>query len=132
MRTGLDARTGTVLQGWDHCVQSIGKILTTRIGSRVMRRDFGSVLRDLQDRNPEPRIVMLCYVGIAQALRQWEPGFRLDSLKLVQGGPDGRYLFDLVGIFYPLGHLGDYSLSEIRQAAIGLGADGITVLGDAA
>ena len=51
MRTGISATTGRVLTGWDHCVQSLAKILTTRFNSRVMRRDFGSRVPDLQDAN---------------------------------------------------------------------------------
>ena len=123
MRTGLDDRTGQMLTGWDHCVQSIGIILTTRIGTRVMQRDFGSVLKELQDANPDPRTMMLIFVGVAEALRRWDPGFRLHRIALTRAGADGIYQFELVGTFYPLGHRGDYSLAEERSAAIGIAAN---------
>lgn len=134
MRTGLDARTGQMLTGWDHCVQSIGVILMTRIGTRVMRRPFGAVLKDLQDANPDPRTIMLIYVGIAEALRLWEPGFRLQSIALTRAGADGIYHFTLVGTFYPRGHLGDYSVAEARTAALGLAHNynGLRIVGRAA
>jgi uncharacterized protein len=116
MRTGLDRETGAVLTGWDHCVQSIAVILTTRVGSRVMRRAFGSELKALQDRNPDPRTMLIVFVAIAMALRVWEPGFRLKRITPVQVGADGVAVFDFAGTFYPRGHLGDYSLAEEREA----------------
>ncbi|NBO96416.1 MAG: phage baseplate protein, partial [Betaproteobacteria bacterium] len=39
---GINAQTGQPLAGIDHLRQSIRDILTTRIGTRVMRRDYGS------------------------------------------------------------------------------------------
>ncbi|MBL6431670.1 MAG: hypothetical protein HPM95_13055 [Alphaproteobacteria bacterium] len=40
------------MTGWDHCVQSIGKVITTRVGTRVMRRDFGSRVPSFRTRRP--------------------------------------------------------------------------------
>jgi phage baseplate assembly protein W len=39
---GMNRNTGRKLSGVDHLRQSIVDILTTPIGSRVMRRDYGS------------------------------------------------------------------------------------------
>lgn len=119
MRAGMDARTGRLLTGWDHCVQSIATILTTRIGTRVMRRAFGSAALDLQDRNATPRRIMEIYAGIAAALKRWEPGFRLQSIRLTQAGADGVFAFEIGGLFFPAGHLGDYSTREARSAVLG-------------
>src|SRR3546814_12586651 len=41
---GVDRATGQRLDGNDHLAQSIGDILSTPIGTRVMRRDYGSML----------------------------------------------------------------------------------------
>lgn len=124
MRAGMDARTGRLLTGWEHCVQSIAIILTTRVGTRVMRRAFGSAALDLQDRNATPRRIMEIYAGIAAALKRWEPGFRLESIKLTQAGADGVFAFEIAGRFYPGGHLGDYSISEARSAVLGANDNG--------
>ena len=52
---GLNATNGQALSGLDHLRQSIRDILTTRIGTRVMRRDYGSRLPDLVDSPVTPR-----------------------------------------------------------------------------
>ncbi|MDR1229696.1 MAG: GPW/gp25 family protein [Azoarcus sp.] len=49
MWRGMDAETGRTTSDLAHVRQSIRKILTTPIGSRVMRRGFGSRLSDLVD-----------------------------------------------------------------------------------
>lgn len=128
MRSGMDRTTGRLIEGWDHCVQSITIILTTRIGTLVLMRAFGSVTRDLQDRNPDPLTMMVAFVGIARALRLYEPGFRLRRIVPLQAGPDGVYSFDLVGDYFPRGHLGDYSLRESRTTGIGI-SGGLIIAG---
>jgi hypothetical protein len=46
---GMDAVTGKPMYDTAHLSQSIGDILSTPIGSRVMRRDYGSALFELVD-----------------------------------------------------------------------------------
>ncbi|NYZ70451.1 baseplate assembly protein W, partial [Endozoicomonas sp. SM1973] len=47
---GTHRLTGKPLSNLDHLRQSITDILTTRIGTRLMRRDYGSRLPELVDR----------------------------------------------------------------------------------
>lgn len=117
--TGIDGRTGQPLSGWPHVRQSIETILTTPLGSRVMRRDFGSELFDLIDAKMTPRRVLALYVATAMALKRWEPRFRLtrcslatDDGRLVRFGPGGKINVELHGTYFPRGHLGDYSVAE--------------------
>lgn len=118
VRVGMDRATGRVLAGWAHVVQSIGIILTTRVGSRVMRRAFGADVPKLQDANASRRIIMDLYVAVADALDKYEPGFRLRTIELVAGGRDGVFEFTLAGTYYPRGHLGDFSTTEQRTTAL--------------
>ncbi|MEI2387478.1 baseplate assembly protein [Breoghania sp. JC706] len=121
MRTGMNAETGEVLTGWDHCVQSLAKILRTRVNTRVMRRHFGSRVPELQDANASPLTLFELYVALAEAIDDpdtGEPGYSLRSIEMAVGGRDGRFVFILEGTFYPRGHLGDFSISEDRRAAI--------------
>lgn len=124
MRAGIDATTGKVLLGWDHCAQSIGKCLTTRFMSRVVRRHIGSRVPELQDQNADARTIFEAYISIVEALNDpdgGEPGFNLRQIELVQGGRDGRFVFLLDGVFYPEGHMGDYSGREDRSASFAAG-----------
>lgn len=117
--TGIDGRTGRPLSGWAHVRQSIRIILTTALLSRVMRRDFGSELFDLVDAKMVQRRVLALYAATAIALRRWEPRFRLtrcwlvtDDGRVVREGPTGKISIVLHGVYYPRGHLGDYSVVE--------------------
>jgi uncharacterized protein len=119
MRTGIDRDTGRLLTGWDHCAQSIGVVVQTAVGTRVMRRAFGSDVGLLQDMNPDRRTMMVVFGALATALRRWEPGFRLERIVPEEITIAGRGVFTLAGTFYPRGHLGDYSTSETREARYG-------------
>jgi len=46
---GMNASTGRASGGLQHLYQSIAKILTTPVGTRVKRREFGSELPELVD-----------------------------------------------------------------------------------
>lgn len=121
MRTGLNAETGKLLTGWDHCVQSLGKILTTRVNTRVMRRHFGSNVPDLQDANASERTIFELYVAIAEAIEDpvvGEPAYVLRTIELAAGGRSGRFAFILEGDYFPRGHLGDFSIREDRRAVV--------------
>jgi phage baseplate assembly protein W len=122
MRAGMDAETGRLLTGWEHCLQSIRCILTTRIGERVMRRAFGSLVPEMQDRNANARNILATYAAIADAIARWEPGFRLRSIRLTAASAGGAFSFEIGGDFFPRGHLGDYSQRESVAASIGVAA----------
>lgn len=73
----MNALTGKSLDGLEHLKQSIRDILTTPIGSRVMRREYGSRLFDLVDAPTNRRTRAAIYAATAEALRLWEPRFQL-------------------------------------------------------
>ncbi|WP_187967854.1 GPW/gp25 family protein [Aquibium microcysteis] len=135
-RVGLDARTGRLLYGWEHCVQSITEILHTEFGERVQRRLFGSDLPRIIDRPQNEETVMDIYMATAQALeprmvegRQYgEPGFVLLRTSLDAATP-GRVTLLLSGVFFERGHLGDYSNPSERQVAYAVtqAADGLSI-----
>ncbi|WP_394706317.1 baseplate assembly protein [Breoghania sp.] len=117
----MNAETGEILTGWDHCVQSLAKILRTRINTRVMRRHFGSRVPELQDANANALTIFELYVAVGEAIEDpdtGEPGYSLRTIELAKAGREGQFVFLLDGIFYPLGHLGDFSVFEERHAAI--------------
>lgn len=99
---GLNAQTGAPLSGIDHLRQSIRDILTTRIGTRVMRRDYGSRLPDLIDNPMTPRLAMELYAATADALARWEPRLKLTRVRIASAEA-GRVVLDLEGLYLPDG-----------------------------
>lgn len=79
---GMSRETGTALDGNAHLAQSIGDILLTPLGARVMRRDYGSDLPDLIDRPLNGETVVDVYAATADALARWEPRLRLTRVSI--------------------------------------------------
>lgn len=95
---GMDARTGKRLEGDDHLRQSIADILTTPIGSRVMRRDYGSMLLDLIDQPANALTRLRLYAAVAVALMRWEPRIRLKKISIQPGDAPGAWILQLEAI----------------------------------
>ncbi|WP_295038229.1 GPW/gp25 family protein [Sulfitobacter sp.] len=93
----MNASTGAPLDGIDHLRQSITDILTTPIGSRVMRRDYGSRLYDLVDAPINRSTVLDAYTAVAEALNRWEPRIRLEQVQMTDVAP-GRMELSLSAI----------------------------------
>lgn len=94
---GMSNQTGRALAGNAHIAQSIADILTTPIGSRVMRRDYGSQLPDLIDWPTNAATRLLAYAATAMALMRWEPRIRLNRVELFLGDHPGQAVLDLEG-----------------------------------
>lgn len=94
---GTNASTGKRLSGVDHIKQSIRDILTTRIGTRVMRRDYGSRLPELVDNPTGEFLKVELFAATAEALVKWEPRFRLDRVYLQSASEAGKIVLALEG-----------------------------------
>lgn len=94
---GMHATTGVALDGLGHLSQSIADIILTPIGSRVMRRTYGSRVPDLIDAPIGQRVLVDATSAVAQALERWEPRYRLDRLRLDRAGADGAVEITLIG-----------------------------------
>lgn len=94
---GMDAISGEFSSDLAHLRQSITDILTTPIGSRIQRREYGSLLPELIDQpfNDETRLRL--YGATATALMRWEPRIRLSHIDLAHGGAAGAFVLDLKG-----------------------------------
>ena len=109
---GLNRTSGRKIDGWEHCWQSIMDILTTPIGTRVQRRDYGSLIPRLMDRPMGQDMLVEFSLAIADALERWEPRFRLSDVDVQKAGSDGSLEIIVNGRYYPYGHKGDYSVVE--------------------
>lgn len=99
---GTDANTGKLLDGLAHLQQSIRDILTTPIGSRVMRRDYGSRLPRLVDAPMNRATLIDLYAATAEALLTWEPRFSVQQVVAVSAAP-GRVELMVTGEYLPDG-----------------------------
>ncbi|KQI68695.1 hypothetical protein AN189_07250 [Loktanella sp. 3ANDIMAR09] len=93
---GIDQTTLRAIDGWDHVQQSIRDILTTKIGSRIMRREYGSSVPDLIGRPATSETIVKIYAATALALSQWEPRFEIEGVS-VEGGSAGVVAIQIVG-----------------------------------
>ncbi|MBO6755750.1 MAG: hypothetical protein JJ902_05455 [Roseibium sp.] len=97
-------------------VQSVWIILTTELGSRVERRDFGAIIPKLIDQPQNQEIVVNFIMAVAEALEpRWvngawygEPRFHISRVRVDVAEP-GQVAIMIVGDYFPLGHLRDYS-----------------------
>jgi len=99
---GTNANTGKQISGVEHLKQSVRDILTTPVGTRVMRRDYGSRLFDLVDRPMNQSLLVELYAAVAEALDKWEPRFELERTA-VESIEEGRITLTLEGRFLPGG-----------------------------
>jgi phage baseplate assembly protein W len=95
---GMSRTTGKYLNDLEHLKQSIVDILTTPIGSRVMRREYGSNLFYLVDRPINKEFLQQIYAAVAEALERWEPRLQLKKVT-VNEVRDGRITLSLSGIY---------------------------------
>lgn len=105
----LNHDTGAEVEGWDHVVQSIQTLLSTRIDTRVFRREFGSEVPALVDAPMNDANVLALYVAVAEALERWEPRFELTDVA-VEGAPSGAITMTLIGNHRPNAHKGDLTI----------------------
>lgn len=94
---GMAAATGRAAEGLEHLQQSIADILTTPIGTRVMRRDYGSLLPELVDQPFNGATRVRLYGATASALMRWEPRLRLTHISIAPAQDPGRFVLDIEG-----------------------------------
>jgi phage baseplate assembly protein W len=97
---GMNKVTGMRLSGVAHLRQSIQDILSTPVGTRVMRPDYGSRLADLIDRSLDDDLLIDFYVAIAEALKRWEPRIELRRVQAFQL-TEGRVSITIEGLYLP-------------------------------
>ncbi|EDU7763677.1 baseplate assembly protein, partial [Salmonella enterica] len=77
---GMNRNTGIGISDSEHISQSMRDILLTPVGSRVMRREYGSLLSALIDMPQNPALRLQIMVACYSAIQKWEPRIRLISI----------------------------------------------------
>lgn len=91
----MNRHTGSTITELEHIRQSIGDILTTRIGTRLARREYGSFVPDLIDEPFHGATTLRLYAATAMALMRWEPRIRLTRVQLQRGAEASAAVLDL-------------------------------------
>ncbi|MCS6260683.1 hypothetical protein G3479_15715 [Shewanella baltica] len=93
---GMNRFTGRALNESQHISQSIQDILTTPLGSRVMRRDYGSAIFELIDQPQSAAVKLQIMAAAVIALTRWEPRIRITEIEVIAGDLNGKMQFNLV------------------------------------
>lgn len=92
---GMNRHTGAPLSGLAHIKQSVEDILSTKVGDRLARREYGSLLPDLIDKPMTPANILRVYAATALAITRWENRLRLRRVALVAGESPGSAILTI-------------------------------------
>lgn len=93
---GMNSATGSAITDIDHLRQSVRDILLTPQGSRIARREYGSVLFELIDQPQNPALRLQLMAAVYVALTRWESRLALSSVTITNDA-SGAAIVDLVG-----------------------------------
>ncbi len=94
---GMSRDTGRAITESDHLRQSVRDILLTPQGSRLARREYGSLLSALIDQPQNPALRLQIMAAVYVALRRWEPRLQLDTITVNSSNMDGAMVIELAG-----------------------------------
>lgn len=94
---GMDAQTGRAITGQTHIEQSVADILFTPLGTRLARREYGSLLPELIDGPVNPVMRMRVMAASVMALARWEPRIQVNQVDFGSTGIDGGAVLELQG-----------------------------------
>ena len=120
---GVNAQTGRMLEGMEHVEQSIGKILYTWQGERVMREWFGNPGLALLGENMTERTILKWFNICWMLLELFEPRFVITKFDVIDLERGGTADFRMHGKYKPFGHLDFVQAS----AYISLSEENVTI-----
>lgn len=130
---GVDCTTGRLLDGWPHVVQSIIVIITTGYGERMLRRWFGSSVPQLLGENLTTPTVVRFFAALIAALEvrevdtglPREPRFKIVKITPKRVDRSGELRLEILGVYMPRGHLGDFTPEDTRTITLTQSATGL-------
>ena len=93
---GMSQSNGKAITDTDHLRQSVRDILLTPQGSRIARREYGSLLSAMIDQPQNQALRLQIMSAVYVALSRWEPRLTLDSIT-INSNQDGSMVVELTG-----------------------------------
>lgn len=93
---GMNQDNGKAISDADHLRQSVRDILLTPQGSRIARREYGSLLSALIDQPQNPALRLQIMAAVYVSLSRWESRLTLDSIT-INSSFDGSMVVELTG-----------------------------------
>lgn len=109
--TGMNRTTGKPFTGLAFILQSIHDILTTPVGTRPMRRDYGSYLHRTIDMPATAATRLLASSFTASAIARWEKRVKLTRVSVTKPDATGKGTVSLEGYRIDLPVPEDFSAS---------------------
>ncbi|MEN4768967.1 GPW/gp25 family protein [Duffyella gerundensis] len=94
--TGMSRETGAAVSDLDHIRQSVRDILLTPVGTRVMRRSYGSLLSALIDQPQNAALRLQIMSACYMAILRWEPRLKLTGIRY-ESAFDGGMVVEITG-----------------------------------
>lgn len=94
---GMNATTGREMDDLPHIWQSVRDIITTRLGTRTMRRDYGSLFPELIDHPMNEATKLRMAAATFMALIKFEPRVRFTEISFTVA-MDGTVQIDVSGV----------------------------------
>lgn len=119
--SGVDRRTGELIDNYASACQAVEVIFSTPIGERVMRRQFGGGLVELLGRLVRPELLAAFTMVAAAAIDVWEPRFKVRAVRFTGSIDDvrsGRAGLAIEVDWRPYGHLGNYKVESVRELVL--------------
>lgn len=96
MYLGMNRDTGEAITDIEHIRQSVRDILITPEGSRIARRDYGSMLSAMIDWPQNYATKLQVMAAVYVAISRWEPRVRLSTVNLTSDF-NGSMVVELTG-----------------------------------
>lgn len=93
----MNRETGAAIDTVEHIAQSMTDVLSTRLGTRVMRREYGSLLPELVDHPFNDTTRLRVYAATVMALMRWEPRISLSRVQFLGATLQGQSFLDIDG-----------------------------------
>jgi len=124
----MDRHTGKAIDNLQSAFQGVEVTFSTRLGDRVMRREFGAGLIELIGRLVSLDLLMVFQQLIVVSIDLWEPRFRVRRI-LFEGSAEqirlGTARFGIEVDYRPLGHLGDETVERLVNFSLTFDGRGV-------